>query len=116
MRRLCRHCKQAYAPDEAERQLLGIDSSKPVLLYREEGCDACNLFGFKGRLGVVEVLKLNHELDEMIASGATRKEMHEAAIESGFRELAEDGIRHVLSGTTSLAEISRVVDLTARVA
>ena len=115
VRRLCRHCKQAYAPDEAERQLLGIDSSKPVLLYRESGCEACNFFGFKGRLAVVEVLKMNRELDEMIARGATRREMHESAIESGFRELAEDGIRHVLAGTTSLAEISRVVDLTSRV-
>ncbi len=115
VRRLCRHCKQAYVPDDAERQLLGIDSSKPVLLYREEGCESCFFFGFKGRLAVVEVLKMNRELDEMIARGATRRAMHEAAVESGFRELAEDGIRHVLAGTTSLAEISRVVDLTARV-
>ncbi len=115
VRRLCRHCKQAYVPDDAERQLLGIDASKPVLLYREEGCESCFFFGFKGRLAVVEVLKMNRELDEMIARGATRRAMHEAAVESGFRELAEDGIRHVLAGTTSLAEISRVVDLTARV-
>jgi type II secretory ATPase GspE/PulE/Tfp pilus assembly ATPase PilB-like protein len=115
VRRLCKHCKQAYAPDEVERQLLGIDSSKPVLLYKEGGCESCNNFGFKGRLAVIEVLKLNRELDEMIASGASRKEMYECAVASGFRELSEDGIRHVLAGSTSLAEISRVVDLTARV-
>ncbi|MEL7187720.1 MAG: ATPase, T2SS/T4P/T4SS family [Pseudomonadota bacterium] len=115
VRRLCRHCKQAYAPDEVERQLLGIDSSKPVLLYKEGSCESCNFFGFKGRLAVVEVLKFNRELDEMIAAGASRKEMYECAMASGFRELADDGVRHVLAGTTSLAEISRVVDLTARV-
>ena len=114
VRRLCKHCKQAYAPDEAERKLLGIDATKPVLLYREEGCEACNFMGFKGRVAVIEVLKMNEQLDEMIARSATRKEMHEAALEAGFRPLAEDGIRHVMSGLTSISEISRVVDLTSR--
>ncbi|HNP63461.1 MAG TPA: GspE/PulE family protein [Woeseiaceae bacterium] len=116
VRRLCRHCKQAYAPDEAERTLLGISSTKPVLLYREGSCEACSFMGYKGRLAVVEVLKINSEFDEMIARSATRKEMNEAAVQSGFKDLAHDAIRHVLAGTTSLSEISRVVDLTARVA
>ncbi len=115
VRRLCRHCKQAYAPDETERQLLGISSTKPVLLYKESGCEACNFMGYKGRVAVIEVLKINQEFDELIARSATRAEMYECARNSGFRELAEDGIRHVLAGTTSLSEISRVVDLTARV-
>lgn len=115
VRRLCRHCKQAYAPDETERQLLGIEGNKPILLYKEGGCDACNLLGFKGRVAVIEVLKLTKGLDEMIAQNATRKELHAAAAESGFCELAEDGVRHVLAGTTCLSEISRVVDLTSRV-
>ncbi len=115
VRRLCRNCKQAYAPDEAERQLLGISSTKPVLLSKEEGCEACNYLGFKGRIAVIEVLKLNRELDEMIAQSATRRELHEAAKKTGFKELPEDGVRHVLAGTTSVAEISRVVDLTERV-
>ncbi len=115
VRRLCRHCKQAYAPDETERKLLGISSTKPVLLYKESGCEACNFLGYKGRVAVIEVLKINQEFDELIARSATRAEMYESARNSGFRELAEDGIRHVLAGTTSLSEISRVVDLTARV-
>ena len=115
VRRLCRHCKQAYAPDEMERRLLGIKSTKPILLYREEGCEACNFFGYKGRVAVIEVLKMNEELDEMIARGATRKELHEAAVNTGYRDLAEDACRHVMSGMTSLSEISRVVDLTSRV-
>ena len=115
VRRLCRHCKQAYAPDETERQLLGISSTKPVLLYKEGSCEACNFLGYKGRVAVIEVLKINREFDELIARSATRAEMYESARNGGFRDLAEDGIRHVLAGTTSLSEISRVVDLTARV-
>ncbi len=115
VRRLCKHCKQAYAPDETERQLLKASSTKPILLYREAGCEACGFLGFKGRVAVVEVLKVNAQLDEMIARSATHQEMLEAAQKSGFRDLASDAVRHVLAGVTSLAEISRVVDLTARV-
>ena len=114
VRRLCRHCKQAYAPDETERQLLDISPTKPILLYKEGSCESCNFLGYKGRVAVIEVLKINKRIDELIARSATRAEMYEAAQEAGFRELSEDGIRHVLSGTTSLSEISRVVDLTAR--
>ena len=114
VRRLCKHCKQAYAPDETERKLLQAKSSKPMLLYREKGCDACGFLGFKGRIAVIEVLKVTEELDEMIARSATQKEMRNAAEQSGFRDLASDAVRHVLAGTTSLAEISRVVDLTSR--
>ncbi|MEM7432243.1 MAG: GspE/PulE family protein [Pseudomonadota bacterium] len=114
VRRLCRHCKQAYPPDETERLLLGISATKPVLLYKEQGCDACNFMGYKGRVAVIEVLKMNDQLDELIARNAPRAEMHEAAKGAGFRDLTEDAVRHVLSGMTSLSEISRVVDLTAR--
>ncbi len=115
VRRLCRHCKQAYAPDETERNLLDARTSKPLLLYRESGCDACHNLGYKGRVAVIEVLKVNAEMDELIASGATQNEMLTLAKENGFRDLASDAVRIVLSGMTSLSEISRVVDLTTRV-
>lgn len=115
VRRLCRQCKQAYAPDETESRLLAADSSAPLLLYRESGCEACNFLGFKGRVAVIEVLKIDAQMDELIARRATRHEMLVAAKSNGFRDLAEDAVRHVLAGTTSLSEISRVVDLTTRV-
>ncbi len=115
VRRLCSNCKQAYEADEVERDLLGISRSKPVRLYREGACEVCNFLGYKGRIGVVEVLRINEELDEMIGRDATRQEIRKAALANGFEELAEDAIRQVLNGVTSLSEISRVVDLTERV-
>jgi len=115
VRCLCRHCKQAYAPDETERKLLDTHTSKPLLLYREAGCDACNNMGYQGRVAVIEVLKVNSAMDELIACGATQQEMLTLAKQNGFRDLATDAARIVLSGLTSLSEISRVVDLTARV-
>ena len=115
VRKLCRHCKHAYAPDATELGLVGQSSKKPILFYKEVGCEACNFVGFKGRIAVVEVLKITSEIDELIAHGASKQEMLEAAESAGFRGLAQDAIRHVLAGTTSLSEISRVVDLTAQV-
>jgi len=115
VRRLCRQCKHAYAPDATESKLLRADVSSPILLYKEVGCEACNFQGFKGRVAVLEVLKIDAEIDDLIARKATRHEMLVTAQNNGFRDLAEDSVRHVLAGTTSLAEISRVVDLTTRV-
>ncbi|MDH3615920.1 MAG: ATPase, T2SS/T4P/T4SS family, partial [Gammaproteobacteria bacterium] len=114
VRRLCIDCKQPYAPNEAERRLLGISSSKPIRLYREGACDACNFLGYKGRIAVVEVLKIDAELDDMIARVASRQEMHQHAVSCGLKDLADEAIRHVRKGLTSVSEISRVVDLTAR--
>jgi general secretion pathway protein E/type IV pilus assembly protein PilB len=115
VRRLCENCKRAFEPDQTERKLLGISRSSSVLLYRECACEVCNFLGYKGQIGLTEVLRINEELDDMIARVATRREMHKVALESGFKDLAEDAVRHVLSGKTSLSEISRVVDLTAQV-
>jgi general secretion pathway protein E/type IV pilus assembly protein PilB len=115
VRRLCSNCKQGYEASEVERDLLGISQSGPIHLYREGACGTCNFLGYKGRIGVFEVLRINAALDEMIGRTATCQEMRKAALADGFEELAEDAIRQVLNGTTSLSEISRVVDLTARV-
>jgi general secretion pathway protein E/type IV pilus assembly protein PilB len=115
VRRLCENCKRAFEPDQTERKLLGISRSSSVLLYRECACEVCNFLGYKGQIGLTEVLRINEELDDMIARVATRREMHKVALESGFKDLTEDAVRHVLSGKTSLSEISRVVDLTAQV-
>ncbi len=62
----------------------------------------------------MELLRLDGDLDELIAHRATTREIRNAAIEKGFRPLAEDGLRRVLDGSTSLEEIGRVIDLTQR--
>jgi general secretion pathway protein E/type IV pilus assembly protein PilB len=64
----------------------------------------------------MEVLKMTPELDDMLAHQATAREIKEAALSSGFRSISEDGVRRVLLGHTSLEEVSRVADLTERLA
>lgn len=114
VRKLCSNCRQPYVPEKVERQLLGINVPKTLQLYREGACEACNFLGYQGRIGIFEVLKIDEELDEMIGRGATRSELGRYLLEAGYNDLAEDAIRHVLAGVTSLSEVSRIVDLTAR--
>ena len=84
-------------------------------MYRARGCERCEHQGYRGRLSLVELLRFDAGIDELISRGATTREISNAARAKGFRPLAEDGIRRVREGLTSLDEVSRVVDLTARI-
>jgi general secretion pathway protein E/type IV pilus assembly protein PilB len=114
IRRLCKHCRQPYTATSAECRLLGVKPDRPPTVYRAVGCDHCDFQGYRGRLAIMEILKLDVELDELIARRATARELQRAAIAKGFRTLADDGSRRVLEGTTTLDELMRVVDLTDR--
>ncbi len=87
----------------------------PVTIYRAQGCPACDHQGYKGRTTVLEILKINGEMDDLIARRASMREMLAVARAQGFRPIADDACRRVLDGTTSLEEVSRVIDLTDRV-
>jgi len=115
VRKLCVHCKEAVNADEMERLLLGIKKDEPpTRIYRAVGCPHCVHQGYKGRMSILEILKIDGDLDDLIARRATQRELRKAAIAGGFRPLVEDAVRRVLEGVTSLDEISRVVDLTDR--
>ncbi|MBL8523853.1 MAG: Flp pilus assembly complex ATPase component TadA [Betaproteobacteria bacterium] len=117
MRRLCTHCREPYHPDdELTQKILGVDSSWTGDIYRAVGCEHCDNTGYRGRVAIMELFKMNGDIDELIARRATGREIREAARRTGFRTLAEDAVSRVLTGQTSLDEISRVVDLTDRVA
>ena len=112
VRRLCPHCKEAYAPDDSERQRLDHDA--PDRIYRAKGCSQCAFKGYRGRLPLMELLPMNETLDEAILRGATPRELATLASQTGWRNLAEEGLDRVRAGDTSLAEISRVVNLSRR--
>ncbi len=116
VRRLCNACKAPHMASDLEKVLLGIpDNTSDVQIYAATGCTTCEHQGYKGRTSVIEILKINSELDELIARRAGMQEMRKQALSQGFRPLAMDACRRVLDGTTSLEEISRVVDLTDRI-
>lgn len=115
VRRLCPHCKRATLADPQECRLLGLAASAPPpQTCHPVGCEHCDFLGYKGRLALMELLRIDPELDDLIAGQANRSQMLKHARSRGFCPLAEDGIARVLAGTTSLAELGRVVDLTDR--
>jgi general secretion pathway protein E/type IV pilus assembly protein PilB len=115
VRRLCRHCRQPYEANTAECRLLGHKGEgNPPTLFRAVGCDHCDYQGYRGRIAIMELLKVDGEIDELMAHRATARELLKAAIARGFKTLADDGVRRVLDGSTSLDELMRVVDLTDR--
>ena len=114
VRRLCLQCKTAYAPDDFERRVLGLGHGHGTL-YRATGCSFCNHSGYKGRMAILEILRFDAELDELIGQRATLQQIRRLAREKGFRTLADDACAKVAAGDTALDEIVRVVDLTDRV-
>ncbi len=116
VRKVCAFCKEGYSPDDFERRLLQLNTHEQITIYRAIGCPACEHQGYQGRMTVLEILKLDADLDELIARRATVREIRLHAQQKGFVPLADDACRRVLEGVTTLDEIARVVDLTDRVA
>ena len=115
IRILCPHCKTSYQPDDKERALLGLCADDSTILYRATGCPQCKQHGYQGRRAIMEILKMDSDFDDLIARRATLRDLKACALEKGFRPLARDGIRRILQGQTSVAEVSRVIDLSDRI-
>lgn len=116
VRRLCKHCKQPYEISELERNLLGLKvTEKNGPIYRAAGCEFCDGTGYRGRIALMELMYFDSDIDELVARRATPRELLKTAVTKGFKPLVDIGTRRVLDGTTSIDEISRVVDLTSRI-
>lgn len=107
VRVLCRSCRSAADPTEAERAEIGLGPETVIELYRPVGCRACGDSGYHGRTAIYEVLPVSGELRKLI--GHTTEEIHDEAVKAGMITLKQDGYRLVLAGTTSLEEVRRVV-------
>lgn len=115
IRRLCDHCKSPYHAEPHEMHLIGASTDGPKqVLYKPTGCEICDFRGYRGRIAIMELLRIDANIDELIARRATTHEIRNKALLQGFSTLADDGLRRVMNGTTSLEELARVVDLTDR--
>jgi type II secretory ATPase GspE/PulE/Tfp pilus assembly ATPase PilB-like protein len=112
LRTLCKFCKRPRPAEAVEQLIMGVQ--EPVTVWDACGCERCSGTGFKGRVSVLEILKMDAEMDELITQRASMRVMLKQAQSNGFRTMADDGIRRVLDGDTTLEELSRVVDLTGR--
>ncbi|OGB74276.1 hypothetical protein A2V68_00735 [candidate division Kazan bacterium RBG_13_50_9] len=123
VRRVCASCSEEYVPDQAtwdaiqtELDHLPPTVSKPVLpktirrinLQKAAQCAQCHGTGYKGRLGIFEILRPNEDIVKAVLAGTTTGEIKKLAIQNGMITLKQDGLLKVLSGTTTLDEIERV--------
>ena len=119
VRTLCR-CKEAYHPSKEEFEEIveeygkayfdrtGIKYNKNLTLYRAKGCDICGGTGYKGRMGIHELLINNDEIKTLIKKKAPTEEIRKAAILAGMTTLKQDGIQKVFKGYTDIKEVRRV--------
>jgi len=118
VRKLC-ECKEEYVPAqesvESIKKIISIISPKSRLeipkeikkLYRPKGCPKCNDLGYKGRIGIFEVLTINEEIEKLILEMASESDLTVAALESGMITMLQDGILKAIEGITSIEEVKR---------
>ncbi len=117
VRRLCPHCREPHVAEASERRRLGLPAAGPdTIIHHPVGCAACGFRGYRGRIAIMELLCMDATLDDLVARRASPQAMLAQACGNGFLTLAQDGVRRVLEGTTSLQELARVVALDARAA
>jgi type IV pilus assembly protein PilB len=112
VRRLCTSCKVVDAHPQPEEALYAVgftpeEVQKGITFYKQVGCEICNNRGFKGRVGLYEVLEMSETLKDMILTGASAIELREQAQKEGMITLRRSGCRKVLDGVTTIEEIVR---------
>jgi type IV pilus assembly protein PilB len=113
VRVLCNHCKTLHQLEPFERKILRLKPSQKPKVYKAKGCQHCNEHGYSGRMAIMELLRIDNDIDSLVSRRAHLDELRNVAYEKGFITLAEDGIRRILDGHTSLKEVMRVIDLTS---
>ena len=113
-RKLCTHCCEMYMATreemlEARFSAEQAASADGVALYRKRGCPRCNQTGYKGRIGIYQLMVMNEDISRLAAQHASREELERAALETGMKTLWDDGLSKVVSGLTSLEELARVL-------
>ena len=110
VRRICEKCKTTHQITDSELRMLGPAANQMANaeLLVGEGCESCGHTGYKGRLGIYEIFEINEEVQHMIYDQVGSVDLRSKAREIGMRTLREDGLRKVVAGSTTLAEVFRV--------
>jgi type II secretion system protein E (GspE) len=111
VRRICTKCKEKYEPDAIIAKYLGLPEG--ISLYKGKGCDVCGNTGYKGRVGVYEVLMVGEEVRHLIAEGAETSVIRQAAIAAGMKTLKDYCLILLEDGLTTVDEVLRTVAIQA---
>mgnify|MGYP006276387677 FL=1 len=107
IRRVCTECRKAYVPEDQELELLGLDreSIGDRQFYYGKGCETCNHTGYRGRVGIFELLPITTAIQEMINESLPTRDIRNQAIEEGMTLLRQSGIRKILDGVSTVEEV-----------
>jgi len=113
-RKLCTHCCEMYNPsaDELLRNRVSPDVAEAMAgaaFYRKKGCPRCGQTGYKGRIGIFQLLVMTEDIERLAVTRATREELEKKALDQGMRTLWDDGLAKVAAGVTTLEEVGRVL-------
>lgn len=108
VRRICPFCKHEYQAGIGEKKALNYDLDKDLTLYKGEGCDKCNNTGYKGRLGIYEMIQVTKHIRDLIDQGAKEDVILAKANELGMKSMRQDAAMKVMSGQTTVEEMIRV--------
>jgi type IV pilus assembly protein PilB len=111
VRRLCVHCRRQYTPPPDVLRSLNMSDADAasVPFYKSVGCDQCNHTGYRGRIGIYEVMRITDKLRRLMSARSSEDQLREAAVSGGMITLGEDGLAKVKSGVTTPEELLRVV-------
>jgi len=112
-RKLCTHCCEMYSPSVEELLAARVSpdvaaSVDGMAFYRKRGCPRCNQTGYRGRIGIFQLLEMTEELATLATTKAPREEVERCALEGGMRTMWDDGLAKVAAGLTSIEELARV--------
>ncbi len=112
-RKLCTHCCEMYSPSVEELLAARVSpdvaaSVDGMAFYRKRGCPRCNQTGYRGRIGIFQLLEMTEELASLAAAKGSREDVERCAIATGMRTLWDDGLAKVAAGLTSIEELARV--------
>jgi general secretion pathway protein E len=117
VRVLCPDCRVQYEATREELLEIGLDvGSKPRQVYRPEGCAGCNYSGYRGRVGIFEMMLIDDDIRGLVSQNIDSKTIKNMAVRKGMHTLRSDGARKVLAGITSVAEVLRATEEEAAVA
>lgn len=122
VRKLCDNCRQQVALEGADKKLVegilatiedkayltGLDTEH---MWHSTGCEKCNMLGYKGRIGIHEAIIMDENIEMVVKENPSEREIKKVALKQGLLTLNQDGILKVLSGTTSIDELKRVIDI-----
>ncbi|MNI68576.1 Type II secretion system protein E [compost metagenome] len=111
VRKVCPHCFEEYEASEYEKEMLEVNKNEKLSLVRAKGCPLCQNIGYKGRIGIYEIMEIKRELREAVNNKKNTDELRDIAIKNGMKTLKMACTEHVLNKITTVEELLRVTFL-----